>query len=94
MSESTKAEINTTRRWGIGIFLAIVTQSVAVIWYFAHVDSAVAQNTKDIQELQNGSSVYISREQLNDLLGARDEKTLNIEKSLLRIELKLDKVIY
>jgi len=32
-------------------------------------------------------------EQLDDLLGARDEKTANIEKTLIRIEGKLDKAI-
>lgn len=86
-------EIGTTRRWGIGIMMMLLTQAVAVVWYLAGVDSVVAQNTRDIQELQNGSSVYISRDQLDDLLGARDEKTSNIEKTLIRIETKLDKVI-
>lgn len=93
MSSYTEKEINTTRRWGIAISLTIITQTLGFVWYFAQVDSTVTQNTRDIEKLQNGSSVYISREQLDDLLGARDEKTLNIEKSLLRIEGKLDKII-
>lgn len=92
-SEVQKKEIATTIRWGIGIILTILCQSAAFVWYIAHLDSVVTQHTEAIAKLESGTSVYISRDQLDDLLGARDEKTANIEKSLLRIESKLDKVI-
>lgn len=88
-----KKEIATTVRWGAGIIVAIFIQSLGFAWYASQVVSEVNQNSRDIQELQTRTSVYINREQLDDLLGARDEKTANIEKSLIRIEGKLDRVI-
>lgn len=92
-SSNTKKEIATTVRWGVGIILAIFIQSLGFAWYAAQVVAEVSQNTSDIKDLQTRTSVYINREQLDDLLGARDEKTANIERSLSRIESKLDKVI-
>lgn len=88
-----KKEITTTIRWALYIIIAIVLQTIAVAWYFAQQDATIRQHSLAISKLESGSSVYISREQLDDLLGARDEKTANIEKSLLRIEGKLDKII-
>lgn len=92
-SDFQKKEIATTVRWGIGIILAIVVQTITVAWYFAKQDATIQQHSISIQKLENGTNVYINREQLNDLLGARDEKTANIEKTLIRIEGKLDEVI-
>lgn len=92
-TDDTRTEINTTVRWGIGIILAIFAQTGAGIWYFSQLDATVEQHSTDIKNLQSGTSVYISRDQLDDLLGARDEKTANIEKSLLRIEGKLDRIL-
>lgn len=73
--------------------IAIILQTVTVAWYFAQQDATIRQHGIEIAKLQSGVSVYISRDQLNDLLGARDEKTANIERSLSRIEGKLDKII-
>ena len=92
-SANTKKEIATTVRWGVGIILTIVMQTLTVAWYFAQQDSTIQQHSLAISKLENGTSVFINREQLDDLLGARDEKTANIERSLNRIESKLDKVI-
>ena len=78
---------------GLGIICAIVLQTVAVAWYFAQQDATIRQHSEAIAKLESGTSVYISRDQLDDLLGARDEKTANIEKTLIRIELKLDKIV-
>ena len=91
--ELEKKEIATTVRWGIGIIVAIIMQTITVAWYFAQQDATIQQHTSAISKLENSTSFYISREQLDDLLGARDEKTANIERSLNRIESKLDKVI-
>ena len=91
--ELEKKEIATTVRWGIGIILAIILQTITVAWYFAQQDATIQQHSLAISKLESGTSVYISRDQLDDLLGARDEKTANIEKSLYRIESKLDKII-
>jgi len=90
---NTKKEIATTVRWGIGILLAIIGQTVTVAWFFAQQDATIQQHALAIAKLESGTSVYINREQLDDLLGARDEKTANIEKTLIRIEGKLDKAI-
>jgi len=91
--ENSKKEVATTVRWGVGIILTIFIQTMTFVWYFAQIDSLVKQHTVQILELKNGTSVYISREQLDDLLGSRDEKTANIEKTLIRIEGKLDKIL-
>lgn len=92
-SETSRKEIAATVRWGVGIIIAIITQTVVIAWYFAQQDATLRQHGMAIAKLESGTSVYINREQLNDLLGARDEKTANIERSLSRIESKLDKII-
>lgn len=92
-SDTSRKEIATTVRWGVGIIIAIISQTVIIAWYFAQQDSTLRQHTIAISKLESGTNVYINREQLNDLLGARDEKTANIERSLSRIESKLDKII-
>ena len=64
---------------------------VAVSWGALFVK--VNRNTEDISALSNTANVSISRDQLDDILGSRDQRLTNIEASISRIETKLDRVI-
>jgi predicted RND superfamily exporter protein len=88
MSEET--EIKTTKNWSASIMITIVLQTLGFVWYAAQLDQQVKQHTAQIAELKSDTGVLISREQLNDLLGGRDQKITNIESALIRIEKKID----
>lgn len=92
-SDESKKEVNTTIRWGAGIIITIILQTFGVIWYFAQMDALLNQHTTDITDLQNGSSIYISREQLNDILSGYQTEVKGVNARLERIELKLDRIL-
>ena len=85
--------LNESTRWGVGILAALALQTFSVGWYLATLNAQVNQNSQAISELRTGATVYLTREQLEDILGARDQRLSNIEGSVSRIEKKLDAVI-
>lgn len=86
-------ENKTTKTWGASIIITIVLQTFGFIWYVAQLDAEIKQHTLQIRELKDNTNILISREQLNDLLGGRDQKISNIESAISRIERKIDQVI-
>lgn len=93
MTPDAKKEISTTVRWGVGIILTILVQTIGFVWYLSQRDALLDQHTQDIAELQSGTSIYISRSQLDDILGGTQVEIKGLKDSLLRIETKLDRVI-
>lgn len=92
----TNKEISTTTRWGIGIIIAIISQSMAFVWFLSDLNSKAVEtdkiarmNAQSIASLQQGASVILTREQLDDILSSRDARLDNIERALVRIEGKL-----
>lgn len=96
-------EISATTRWGVGIIITIILQSAGVVWFIAGLNAKAIEteriareNSVSIKSLQQGASVIMTRDQLNDILGSRDARLDNIEKrqeymqnTLNRIESKL-----
>lgn len=89
-------EISATTRWGIGIIITIIIQSAGAIWFIAGLNAKTietakiaGQNSEAIKSLQQGASVILTRDQLDDILGSRDARLDSIEKTLVRIESKL-----
>jgi len=76
--------------WKIVGGLVVAGLGVAVAW--GMLNARVAQNTEDIGMLEQSAAVFLSREQVEDLLGGRDQRLNNIEQSLLRIEKKIDSI--
>ena len=67
----------------------IVTGIIAAISVGA-LYNRVGQNEQDISALDQSAAVFITRENVEDILGVRDNRLDNIEASLMRIEKKLD----
>jgi hypothetical protein len=86
----TALSFSDATRWGIGIVAALVIQTFAIGWYLASLDAQVRSNSEEIDALKSGATVYLTRAQLEDILGGRDQRLLNIESSVGRIEKKLD----
>ena len=100
MSTETSKEMSATKQWGIGIILAILGQFLGLVWYasayVSKVDTLQAEvtlNTQHITTLENNSPIIITRDQLNDILQVRDTRLNGIEKSVSRIEDKIDRII-
>lgn len=96
MNTQVDREISATARWGIGILIALAMQSGGMIYWFsawsARTDASIDKNAQDIAELKKGAAVILTREQLDDVLLSRDTRLDNIEKSVGRIEVKLDRL--
>lgn len=89
-------EISATTRWGIGIIITILFQSAGIVWFVAglnakaiETEKLAKENAVSIKSLQQGASVIMTRQQLDDILSPRDTRLDNIEKTLIRIESKL-----
>ncbi len=93
MSESKESTGKINVHWNAAIILTLIVYGVGFTWYLAKLDAKVDQTIGDINKLQSTSSVLISRDQLEDILGGRDEKIDNIENKLVSIEEKLDEVL-
>ena len=72
-----------------GFILAVIT--FAVGW--GMLQQKVENNTKVISALQNTSSIYLTRQQVEDLLGGRDQRLTAIESTASRIEAKVDRIL-
>jgi hypothetical protein len=77
-------------RWGIGIIIALALQTFGGGWYLATLASQVQRNSDEITALKTGAAVYLTRAQLEDILGGRDQRLTNIESAVNRIERKFD----
>ena len=85
--------LTDTQRWGIALLLAILTQTLGIVWFASGLVKQVEQNTAEISTLKSGATVYLTRQQLEDILGGRDQRLSNIEASVSRIETKIDKIV-
>lgn len=90
MSESSERSVVV--KWNAAILITLVIYGITTIWWLAKLDARVEQHAVEINEIKQGSSVLISREQLTDLLSGRDERLSGIEKSVTRIEQKIDQI--
>lgn len=86
--------LSETAKWGIGLGITILLQTFAVGWFVSGLSSQVERNVQDISNLKSGAAVYLTREQLEDILGARDQKLVNIENAVTRLETKFDSVFH
>ncbi|MBX4216150.1 hypothetical protein KW797_04345 [Candidatus Parcubacteria bacterium] len=82
-----------TRTFGAGIIIALAVQTATIIWWAAQVSAQVQANTDDIlsikSQIVNTAAVILTREQLQDILGARDARMDSIQDQLNRIERKI-----
>lgn len=99
VEDMTKREINTTRRWGLSLFFAILVQTIGIVWWAADLSKQVEFNTFDIVEIRKEQRVYLTREQIEDIFGSRDQQIASlqtnvagIQAALIRIEDKLDRL--
>lgn len=76
--------------WKIVGGLVVAAIGVAVAW--GMLNTRVDQAESDIVKLEQSAAVFLSRDQVEDLLGGRDQRLNNIEASLGRIEKKLDQI--
>lgn len=91
---------DTTRKWAVGIIITISIWCIGILWKASALVEQVKQNTEDItrqgkeiDELKNGVSIIITRDQLDDILLVRDTRLDNFEKSMGKIEAKLDRIL-
>lgn len=75
----------------------MLIQSATIIWGVAQMYSQVESTARDLETLtkrvDTETSVILTREQLNDILGSYDERSRNLEYRLDRIETKLDRAL-
>lgn len=97
IERATAKEMSATARWGFGILIALFIQTGGFIWWQsswqATTTAQINQNAKDINSLKQGAAVILTREQLDDILQSRDIRLDNIEKSMTRIEQKIDRMV-
>lgn len=76
--------------WKIVAGFILAALGVAVTW--GMLNERVNQAENNITALETSSSVFLSRQDVEDLLGGRDQRLNNIEATLMRIEKKLDQL--
>lgn len=76
--------------WKVLAGFILAGLGVAVSW--GMLNARVNQAEKDITTLEQSAAVFLSRQDVEDLLGGRDQRLNNIEQSLMRIEKKLDQL--
>lgn len=93
-----KTDTPETRKSGtvnlsLSIIIAILIQTSGIVWWASQVSAQVATNTDNITTIQDSltanAAIVLTRQQLDDILGARDARLDNIEQQLDRIENKL-----
>ncbi len=84
-------KLSETTRWGIGIIIMLLMQTFGIGWYLAALDAQVQQNSSEIGTLKSGAAVYLTRQQLEDILGGRDAETRALKDAVLRMESKIDR---
>lgn len=83
-------EIKETRIWGASMLIFLVMQTATAIWWASSINAQVAQNQKDIEAVKGDTVLFLDRQQVEDILGARDTRLESIEQSLVRIERRLN----
>jgi len=73
--------------------LAILIQTVALVWFAATLNAQVQQQDAAIKELKDSQVVPLTRQQLDDILLTRDTRIGNIETALTRIESSLNQAL-
>lgn len=76
--------------WKIIGGLVVAALGIAVAW--GMLNARVDQAEQNITNLEQSAAVFLTRTNVEDLLGARDQRLTNIEASLQRIEKKLDAI--
>ena len=74
--------------WKIVGGLVVAALGVAVAWGSLY--TRVDKTEQDVMKLEQTAAVFLSRDQVEDILGGRDQRLSNIEASIMRIEKKLD----
>lgn len=89
-----KKDTNLTLRVGATMVIALLVQTAGVVWWAATVDAKIDTNEQAISSLsariEKADGIIISREQLEDILGVRDQRLDRLEKTTQNIEHKID----
>lgn len=83
--------LTETQRWGLGIVILLLGQICGTVWYASSLAAQVDQNTREIAALKTNAVAFITRSQLEDVLGGRDQRLTNIEAGVTRLEAKFDR---
>ena len=79
-------EISATRRWAIGIIIALTIQSFSVVWGAAILYANVQRNSEDIAEVKDktdqAASALLTRQEVGDILNSRDSEIQAIRDEL------------
>jgi hypothetical protein len=76
--------------WKIVAGFVVGAIAFAIAW--GTLQQRVAANEETLNDLKDTTPAYLTREQVQDLLGARDQRLSNIEEATKRIEGKLDQL--
>lgn len=86
-----------TKRWIIGLAITLIMYCAAQVYYVGQIVGQVEHNSNAISELQTkfntGAAIYLTREQLMDILSGRDVQIKDLKEAATRIEGKLDKLL-
>ena len=84
----------TTRKWGAGIIITILLQTLMFVWWsattVADLKSATQRNAEDIAILQSNMPA-LTRQNVEDLLLVRDTRIDSIQSTVGRLEQKIDR---
>ena len=82
------------KKFDMGIVIAIIGQTVGIVWWAATVQANNTQNNVALAELKERveatQAVVIPREQLNDILKVRDDQISGVKNDIseLRMEVR------
>lgn len=82
--------LTDSQRWGLGVIIALILQTFGYGYYMATQAAKIEQARVDIVEIKSGATFFLTRAQLEDILGGRDQRLSNIEATMLRLEKKFD----
>lgn len=97
-SPTTRLKLNIT------VLLFLIVQTSAAVWWAATATADIKAVKEKVDaldvQINSGTSVYLTREQINDILGVRDEQIRTLQRDVtdiknasVRTELKLDKIL-
>lgn len=70
----------------LGIIITLIIQTAGIIWWASSLSAQVKDNTDQISKIQTqintSSTITLTRDQLNDILGSRDAQITAIQENL------------
>lgn len=91
-----KAERLNLRVIPLATVVALLVQFGGMVWWAAQMQARVDTQGIEIrhihEQVDSGMAVYLTRQEVDDILGARDAEIKAIKEYLVRIDAKLDKI--